>query len=248
MPVRLRARRVGGALLACGLPALWYALYSAGLVDSAQAWLLPAIALPLLTGLRRLHVPSGVLVAVAIVSLWFAFDALWATRFDGPLDDHVVVEGDVAFLAEPITRATPAQLRAALAAYPQIRRVQFGSDGGNAMAGVQLARLIRARGLDTETAPDFFCQSACTYAFYGGMRRVAAAGCPLRFHAEGGAIPLVAAVMTRVHHAVLGLPSALARDIRVTGQQLLPLDSRLLRDRDGYVTKIDPDRPSMPCS
>lgn len=232
-------------------PAGWYVLYSAGLLDDRSWWgLLLATCAVLVVLQRGLRAPAVAMIAALLASGFLAADALHAASFEGPLEDHVVVEGDAAWLLEPITRATPAQLRATLSLHPQIRRVLLGSDGGNAMAGVQLARVIAARGLDTETAPDFLCQSACTYAFAGGVQRVAARGCPLRFHPEGGALPPIAALMTRIHHHVLDLPPRLAariRDARPVGP-LLAIDSSELRDRDGFVTRIDPARPAQSCS
>jgi hypothetical protein len=245
-----RAANWIGASVASGVPAVWYAFYSAGLFDDRSiVWLLAASLLVALLLRWWLRASLGLLSVPLLVAAVLAYDAHRATLFDGPLDEHVVVEGDAAYLLEPITRATPAQLRQTLDAQPRIRRVLLGSDGGNAMAGVQLARLIRARGLDTETAPDFLCQSACTYAFAGGVQRVAARGCPLRFHAEGGALPPVAMLMTRIHHAVLALPPHLAAQIRATGPHgpLLRLDSRQLHEQDSFVTRVDPDRPSQPC-
>lgn len=236
----------------CFLPsAAWYALYSAGLLDDRSwPWLLLASGAVAILVRRTLRVPSVAIVAALLVAGFLALDAVRATSFEGPLEDHVVVEGDAAWLLEPITRATPAQLRATLSLHPQVTRVLLGSDGGNAMAGVQLARLIAARGLDTETAPDFLCQSACTYAFAGGVQRVAARGCPLRFHPEGGALPPIAALMTRIHHAVLALPPRLATRIRAAAPvgPLLAIDSAELRDRDGFVTRIDPARPAQRCA
>jgi hypothetical protein len=238
------------AIAALAIPAVWYGLYSAGLFDDRSiVWLLGATLLGTLALRRWLQAPAAALLAAWMVASFLAFDAHRATWFDGPLEQHVVVEGDAAYLLEPITRATPAQLRMTLDTHPAIRRVELGSEGGNAMAGVQLARLIHARGLVAETAPDFLCQSACTYAFAGGVQRVAARGCPLRFHAEGGALPVIAGVMTRIHHALLDLPPRLRAEIRATPSRgpLLRIDSTLLRDRDGYVTRIDPSRPVMAC-
>jgi hypothetical protein len=249
-PISFCRRNMRTLVAACCflVPAGWYLLYSAGLLDERSVAVLVGATLAVAIVLRR-RVPVVAIVASLLVALTLSYDAQRAVSFDGPLDDHVVVEGDAAYLLEPITRATPAQLRLTLAAHPGLRRVLLGSDGGNAMAGVQLARLIRARGLNTETAPDFLCQSACTYAFAGGVQRTAASGCPLRFHAEGGALPPVAAVMTRIHHAVLDLPPHLAAAIRATGPgvDLLRINSVELRDRDGFVTQIDPGRPPQPC-
>ncbi|MDB5366861.1 MAG: hypothetical protein JWM77_2788 [Rhodospirillales bacterium] len=246
-----RARAPGlAAIASLAIPAGWYGLYSAGLLDDRSiAGLLAATVLAALALRRFLRAPAAALFASLMVAAFLAFDTHRATWFDGPLEEHVVVEGDAVYLLEPITRATPAQLRMTLDAYPAIRRVELGSEGGNAMAGVQLARLIRARGLVTETAPDFLCQSACTYAFIGGVQRVAARGCPLRFHAEGGARPVIAAMMTRIHHAVLDLPPRLRAEIRATSSAgpLLRIDSTQLRDRDAYVTRIDPSRPAQAC-
>ncbi|GIL40887.1 hypothetical protein [Roseiterribacter gracilis] len=239
------------AAICCFLvPAGWYALYSAGLFDDRTiAVLLVATLVSVIAFRWWLRAPAAAGIAALLVALTLSYDAHIAASFEGPLEEHVVVEGDAAYLLEPITRATPAQLRLTLAAHPAIKRVLLGSDGGNAMAGVQLARLIHARGLITETAPDFLCQSACTYAFAGGVQRIAASGCPLRFHAEGGALPPIAALMTRIHHTVLDLPPHLSAAIRAAGpvKTLLRINSTELRDRDGFVTQIDRARPVQAC-
>lgn len=68
-----------------------------------------------------------------------------------------------------ITRETPGDFRKFLAEteYPPTN-IRFNSPGGDLSAGLELGQLIRANGFDTEA---FYCASACTYAFLGGVER-----------------------------------------------------------------------------
>lgn len=51
--------------------------------------------------------------------------------------------------------------------------VQFNSPGGSGTVGVEISRIIRSEGLNTYVSPDAICNSACTYAFIGGIQRYA---------------------------------------------------------------------------
>lgn len=234
------------------LPVAFYALFAAGLFDAGDLlWFAGlAVAAAILPGLRRRQ-PYGLIIIGSGASLGlillFGLGALHAVE---TLDEHVVVEGTRAWFIEPITPASPSMLRTVLDRNPQVRRIELGGVGGNATAGVQMARLIRLRGLDTSTARDQLCESACTYAFSGGRERYAAPGCPLRFHAEDFVVPAVARIMTWIHHDVLGLPPLLAARIAAAPPRgpLLPIRSDELLHGEGFVTALDTSLPVMPCA
>jgi hypothetical protein len=63
---------------------------------------------------------------------------------------------------------------------PDLRIVHLNSGGGRLGEAIQLARLIRERGLSTYTSAS--CASACTIAYMAGHERLLLAGAKLGFH------------------------------------------------------------------
>jgi hypothetical protein len=239
------------ALPALVLPIVFYALFAAGLLDAGDLPVFAVLAATaaILPGLRRRQPYGAILIGTAVSLGLILFFGIGAVSAVGSLDEHVVVEGDRAWFVEPITPASPVMLRKVLQRNPQVRRIELGGVGGNATAGVQMARLVRERGLETSTARDQLCESACTYAFWGGHTRHAAAGCPLRFHAEDFAVPAIARTMTWIHHRVLDLPPLLAARIAAAPSQgaLLQIPSAELQQQEGFVTDLDPNLPAVAC-
>ena len=51
--------------------------------------------------------------------------------------------------------------------------IRFNSNGGHLRAGMEIGRFIRSERLNTYVAPGDSCNSACVYAFIGGIERFA---------------------------------------------------------------------------
>lgn len=52
-----------------------------------------------------------------------------------------------------------------------LNMVQLNSQGGNKGTGIEIGRLIRKHKLNTFVSPDGRCNSACVFAFIGGVQR-----------------------------------------------------------------------------
>lgn len=70
-----------------------------------------------------------------------------------------------------IDATVPARLRTALDADPMIEEIWLRSSGGNARAGTEAGRIIRATGLQTRIPAGWTCFSACNFMFMGGAAR-----------------------------------------------------------------------------
>jgi hypothetical protein len=74
----------------------------------------------------------------------------------------------------------PQNFIATLARAPNVRTVRFDSPGGHVQPAMQIAAMIRSRGLDTYVPRS--CASACTLAFLAGKSRFLAPTARLGFH------------------------------------------------------------------
>ena len=111
----------------------------------------------------------------------------------------------------PITQASPAQFRRALATAPAARLVRLSSAGGIVVAAREIAIAIRAAGLDTEVVQD--CASACTLVFFSGRHRTLHDGARLGFHSYSSPGMTPQAVIAeeeieRQSYLAAGLPAA----------------------------------------
>ncbi len=70
-----------------------------------------------------------------------------------------------------IEESTPTRLRTALREAGWVDEVWFHSMGGDAIAGLELGRILRTNGVATKVPPGANCFSACSYAFLGGLLR-----------------------------------------------------------------------------
>jgi hypothetical protein len=61
--------------------------------------------------------------------------------------------------------------------------VVFQSDGGNAIAGIEIGKLIRLRNFSTLVSDNMRCASACALAWLGGTHRFMGATARIGFHA-----------------------------------------------------------------
>jgi hypothetical protein len=81
-----------------------------------------------------------------------------------------------------IDAGLPDRLRAALAEHPDTEEVWLRSPGGNAVAGTEAGRVIRANTtvngipLVTRVPSGWTCFSACNFVFFGGMSRIVEPG------------------------------------------------------------------------
>jgi len=67
----------------------------------------------------------------------------------------------------------PARLKTALADHPDITEIWLRSPGGNARAGNEAGRIIRASpGIVTRIPAGWTCFSACNFVFMGGQLRI----------------------------------------------------------------------------
>ncbi len=111
----------------------------------------------------------------------------------------------------PITLASPAEFRRALAAAPSARLVRLSSAGGVVVAAREVARAIRIASLDTEVVQD--CASACTLVFFSGRHRTLHDGARLGFHSYSSPAMTPQAVVAeeeieRQAYQAAGLPPA----------------------------------------
>jgi hypothetical protein len=70
-----------------------------------------------------------------------------------------------------IDEAVPERLKEALAAEPDISEIWLRSAGGNARAGNEAGRIIRATMIPTRLPAGWACFSACNFMFMGGVVR-----------------------------------------------------------------------------
>jgi len=87
----------------------------------------------------------------------------------------IVVEGDLVDGDQGKLQSAMAGLRRAV--------VVLSSDGGNLIAGIEMGKLIRLRGLSTLVMRGDACTSACALAWLGGVQRIADRGARIGFHA-----------------------------------------------------------------
>ena len=92
----------------------------------------------------------------------------------------ILTGGETVEITGSFSWAMPQAFGAVLAQAPLARAVRFASPGGHIQPALEIAAIIRARGLDTEA--ERICASACTLAFLGGRRRTVGPEAWLGFH------------------------------------------------------------------
>lgn len=153
--------------------------------DGRTAWT------PLLLGLGG----APVLALAAVLGLGGLLQAGWsAVRGEGaasitPLTD---ADGQVRALriSGTLGMGSTQALRAALAAHPQVQRLEIHSPGGLVTEGHGMAQLALQRALNTEAR--VACEAACTLVFVAGDKRLLAREASLGF---GGLMPSLAPVV-----------------------------------------------------
>ena len=81
-----------------------------------------------------------------------------------------VVKGDDLRLANYLTQ------------FPNTKLLKLNSYGGDVQTGWNMAKIVRAQGLDTEVESGKQCASACTYIYSGGIKRSADDDVVFGFH------------------------------------------------------------------
>ena len=89
-------------------------------------------------------------------------------RSDEAADTRV---GDVLYIEGEIHAQQPIELREGK--FNGVHTVVLNSPGGDGPAGLEMAQIIRERGLTTVVPANGTCASACTFVFQGGVRRIA---------------------------------------------------------------------------
>ena len=126
-------------------------------------------------------------------------------EFDIPYELRVLGDGETLELSGSFSWAVPQNFQAMLAAAAQVRVIRLESPGGHIQAAVQVAAIIRARGLDTYVGR--FCASACTLPFLAGRHRWVGPDGRLGFHqARAPGFPSAEAnALLRASYEQLGL-------------------------------------------
>lgn len=101
-------------------------------------------------------------------------------EFEAPYAIGVVAGGTIIDISGSFSWAMPQNFIAVLARAPLVRTIRFDSPGGHVQPAMQIAAIIRSRGLDTYVPQ--FCASACTLAFLAGKSRFLAPTARLGFH------------------------------------------------------------------
>jgi hypothetical protein len=129
-------------------------------------------------------------------------------EFGSPYAIRVLRGGGVVEVSGSFSWAVPQNFLAVLAQAPRVRTVRFDSPGGLVKPALEIASIIKDRGLDTDV--ERFCASACTLAFLGGHRRVLAPGAKLGFHQAHApnVAPALTDPMMRAAYSRSGVPSA----------------------------------------
>lgn len=185
-----RGRDLG--ILQIVLPAAFCAV--ASLFALWQLWLIVAAARRAIReggGLRSagLAIAGAAFGAVAVAGILHVkavpqLMEMWAIHHGderlSDLDIRVTDEGRTLVLDGATGIAAAARVRTALERNDALRTVVVAGPGGRVGPAYQIARLIRARGLDTRVERS--CYSACTVIFLGGVRRSLGPRGELGFH------------------------------------------------------------------
>lgn len=123
---------------------------------------------------------AGILQLKAVPQLMEMWEIHHGDERLSGLEVSVADEGRTLILDGALGMAAAAQVKAVLDRSPALRTVIVAGPGGRVGPAYQIARLIRARGLDTHV--ERRCYSACTVMFLGGVRRGIGPRGELGFH------------------------------------------------------------------
>jgi hypothetical protein len=77
-------------------------------------------------------------------------------------------------------------LKAEIAARPQLKTIVLSSFGGSIVEGLAVGKVIRGKGLSTHV--ELMCASACTLAFLNGTKRTISSAARLGFHQSSNSL------------------------------------------------------------
>jgi hypothetical protein len=127
-------------------------------------------------------------------------------EFEAPYAIRIMPGGEAVEVSGSFSWAVPQNLTAALASAPRVRTVRLDSPGGYIQPALQVAEIIRARGLDTYVPR--MCASACTVVFLAGKDRFLAPDARLGFHQAHapGVAPAYFDALLRATYQKAGVP------------------------------------------
>jgi len=162
-------------------------------------------------------------------------------EFEAPYAISVVPGGEIVEIAGSFSWAMPQNFSATLARTPHVRTIRFNSPGGHIQAAMQIADIIRARGLDTYVPG--FCASACTVAFLAGKGRFLAQDARLGFHQAHapGMAPETFDPMLRAIYEHAGLPGPFIDHVLHTPPASVWYPARSELQTAGITTAPAPD-------
>jgi hypothetical protein len=163
-----------------------------------------------------------------------------SVEFESPYAFRILSGGTVVEVSGSFSWAMPQNLVAVLAQAPRARTVWLESPGGLVKPALEIAGIIRARGLDTYVAR--FCASACTLAYLGGQRRSAAPAARLGFHqAHAPGIPPEAAdPLMRHSYEKYGIPSGFIDHVLHTSPKSLWYPTHAELRGAGFINERPP--------
>jgi membrane-bound ClpP family serine protease len=194
--------------------------FGAGSPNWYHPKIIPDREYPVLPGFQNSRLFLACLHVLAIV-VWAAGGhtaaaAPLSTEFDTPFQVRVLPDATVVEISGSFSWALPQNLEAVLLSAPKVRVVHLESPGGHLLPAMQIASIIRQRGLDTYVGR--FCASACTVAFLGGKQRWIAPDARLGFHQASapGYPPEQANAFLKQLYETFGVPAPfVARVLRI---------------------------------
>jgi hypothetical protein len=152
-------------------------------------------------------------------------------EFEAPYAIRVMPGGSAVEVSGSFSWAVPQNLMATLASAPDVRTVRLDSPGGHLQPALQVAEIIRARGLDTYVPR--MCASACTVVFLAGRDRFVAPDARLGFHQASapGVPPSYFDALLRATYQKARVPDGFIDHVlRTPPQSIWFPDPRMLRD------------------
>jgi hypothetical protein len=167
-------------------------------------------------------------------------------EFGAPYAIQVLPGGEELEISGSFSRAVPQNFIAVLAQAPGVRTVRLESPGGYLQSAIAVAKIIKARGLDTYVGR--FCASACTIVFLGGQHRYLAPNARLGFHqAHAPGVPqsLVDPIL-RQAYGEAGVPSAFIDHVLRTPTEALWFPTRDELNEAGITSGAPPPALLVP--
>jgi hypothetical protein len=116
------------------------------------------------------HCLRIILMCFLLLSMNFANALVRLEQFNDTGKFTIIIKGEIAEVDEEDFKAAMDTVQKNNYQL-HLNMVQLNSRGGNKGAGIEIGRLIRKHKLNTFVAPDGRCNSACVFAFIGGVQR-----------------------------------------------------------------------------